>query len=301
MRNGTLSHHDTTLGVWEEHVDQDNLCQEVYGPLVRYFRDRGFLIHRDPDTKRNYPSISRYYHRGRKGDLEIKTQISGRHIELKFFQNVNHENPCGGEYDFDQYQKMPYLIKKQWIKEATAVLAWLETTYGYQGLPQSLMEELRGIHVSREPLRAFNKGWTPTRFKRGEDGWPVSSEYDHGGNVDREGVHLRNGMWRWYRDRYTGYLRSGTIYTNMNTMWLLIYGPGREDHTYVPSWELFTLQPTDKRRRCIPASVREARLTRLLKKAVDEMHYERAAILRDVLYGNRETALLKKAEEGRGA
>jgi hypothetical protein len=290
-RVGEITHHGTGLGIWEEGVNEKEFMTAVQGPLIRYFCGRGFNIHRDPDTKKHFRSISDRHHRGKKGDLELLIKVGGRHIELNFFQNVVVENQNGGQYDFKKFQKMPYLIQKQWLKEASAVIGYLVGTHGYTygkgltgHLPADLLISLAGIHPTKDPLKRFNEMWTPTRFKRGEDGWPIQSELSSYYNVDREGVPLSTGMFRWWRDR-KGYLKRGIIYTNMNSMWQLVYGPGREDTTWMSAHDLFTLQPEDPRGRYFPPDKIRGILERVKEKAVEEELFEKAAIIRDLLKG----------------
>lgn len=293
-RNGTLNLHDTSVMVWEENVDEKEMHKEVYAPLIRLLRSRGFNVYRDPEIVKHYRCISWNYHAGKKGDLEVSVKLSGRCLEVVFFQNVNFENRNGGKYDFDKFQKMPYLMQKRFIIEASSVLYNLHCKHGYQygknlsGCSQShVIEALRGVNQTSEPLKRFNDSWGADRFKRDEIGWPEAAQYDHGYNKDREGVPFRNGMVRWIRDR-KGYLKRGVIYTNMNSMWQIIYGPGKSDTTWVSCYELFTLQPSDYRGRYFPDDHRKGRLKKELDKEVKQMKYERAAVLRDLIYGGRE-------------
>jgi len=296
-RNGHLSIHDTSISVWEEHVDADEMKFHVYGPLIRFLRDRGFKVHRDPEAKRRWRCISQTKHIGALGDLEVYVDLSGRCLKVEFFQNLSFENRNGGRYDFDKFKRMPYLMKKRFLLEVSAILTHLVGEHGYSfgkklaGVtPAKVLESIRGASRVQNPLRGFNDKWGSNRFKRDETGWPVPAEYDYGYNKDREGISLRNGMKRWFRG-YDGYLKFGTIYTNMGERWQVIYGPGRNDTTWVSSGELFTLQTDDCRRRSFPESTRKKKLTAALDKAVREMRFERAASIRDALFGSREQAL----------
>lgn len=290
-RNGKLHLHDTTISIWENHVDEKQMHRAVYGPLVKFLRSRGFRMCRDPHTVKHYRCISWNYHVGKKGNLEVKVDISGRHLQVVFFQNVNFENKNGGRYDFDKFEKMPYLMQKMFIKEASALLYHLQGSHGYEygknigGCSYGqVINSLRGINRSKNPLKGFNDTWGDDRFARDETGWPTVSEYDHGYNKDREGVPLRNGMVRWIRG-FNGYLKRGVIYTNMNDMWQVVYGPGERDTTWVHCRELFTLQSSDIRRRYFPKNHKKKKINEELAVAVKQMNFERAAILRDLING----------------
>jgi hypothetical protein len=292
-REGHFHLHNTNIGIWEEHVDEASF-RSVYQAVVAHFRSRGFRTIEDPYIRKHFSCIARYHHVAKKGLLEAHMNMSGRHIEIEFFQSVIVENRNGGRYDFEKFEKMPYLVKKQFILEAGKLLDALVACFGYKwgekiaysagygASAERVIKVVRGLSPSQEPLQHFNGLWGTDRFKRDETGWPIAKEYDHGYNKDREGVSLRNGMYRYYRDR-SGRLRRGVIYTNMNSMWQLIYGPGWKDSTWVSSRELFTLQPGDPRRRHFPECKRREFLERELKSAVQEQRFEQAAILRDLL------------------
>jgi hypothetical protein len=293
VREGSIWFSGTHIGIWEEKVDMDSY-RIVYQAVVRHFRDRGFIITVDPHAKKNYPAIAQYYHLGKKGILEVHTQMSGRHIEINFFQNINVENKNGGRYDSDKFEKMPYLIKKQFIIEASKVIDMLFSRFGYSWkqklnyatdigtTTEQIVRMTRGISPSREPLKHFNERWEAGRFKRDETGWPTDREYDYGSDKDREGIALRNGMFRYLRDR-RGYLKRGIIYTNMNKMWQLIFGPAFHDSTWVHCSELFTLQAGDSRRRHFPDHLRLEKMQQEMARAVKDQRFEKAAILRDLI------------------
>lgn len=300
IRDGEIALHDTHIGIWEEVVNEDDYKQ-VYDKIIRHFRSRGFKVFRCPEAKKHYRCISHKTHKGRIGDLELGMRLRGRHIEVEFFQNINRENPNGGQYDFDKFNRMPYLMQKKFVVEASHLIDMLIEAFGYRfgkklsyspdgaKTSQRIVDAIRGIHATKDPLLDFNNRWTPTRFKRDESGWPIPSEFDYGYNKDREGIPLRNGMVRYFRDR-KGYLRRAVVYTNMNSMWHAVYGPGWTDHTYLSCNRLFSLQPTDKFGRWFSCEQRKRKQEKVLKKAIAEMNFEKAAILRDLIYKPEEMA-----------
>lgn len=293
-RDGRILLHDTHMGIWEETVDEKSF-HTVYGSVIRHLRTRGFKVFRCPETKKHYPILARKHHRGYKRNLRVKLNYSGRHLEIRFFQELNTVNPNGGLYDFDKYSKMSYLMKKQFILESSKLIEMLTETYGYgytKALAlaparvspvQRVLIAIAGLNPNTNPLDNFNYGWGANRFKRDETGWPVPEEYDQGGyNKDRDGVPLRNGMFRYFRDR-DGRLKRGRIYTNMNNMWQVVCGPGKGDSHYMSSFNLFSLSTDDVRGRWFPDKYRKAKIHLALKKAVKALDYERAAVLRDIL------------------
>lgn len=93
----------------KQHFHHYALLHRVFNML----RNEGFEIEKD----KNVPKIIRKSHFvGRRGDLEFYAERYPRGFRIEFFQNVNFENPNGGRYDFEKFQKMPYLIRLQYIK-----------------------------------------------------------------------------------------------------------------------------------------------------------------------------------------
>ncbi|MCK5613260.1 UvrB/UvrC motif-containing protein [Candidatus Pacearchaeota archaeon] len=293
IRDGEIGFHDTHIGIWEETVNEKDFKQ-VYDKIIRHLRNRGFKVFRCPNAKKHYRCISKTIHKGGLNQLELAMRMSGRHIEVEFFQNLNVDNSNGGQYDFDKFDRMPYLMQRRFIVEAAHLIDMLVNQFGYQlgkkllyapegsTTAKRIIEAISGIHSTKNPLESFNDGWDAKRFERDENGWPVPKEFDYGCNKDREGVPLRNGMTRYFRDR-NGYLRRAVIYTNMNSMWHVIYGHGRTDHTYLSCGELFSLQPTDRFGRWFYGERRTRILEPLKAKAIKEENFEKAAIIRDIL------------------
>lgn len=291
-RAGSILYHDTHIGIWEDDVNEEKFMP-IFRGIVRYLRRRGFVVTTDPITDKNFPVLKKKTRIGAKGALEFHLRLSGRHAEIEFFQNINFVNSNGGRYDFDRYEKMPYLIKKSFLNEASRLIDFLMKNYGYtygrhlEDHPGPTLQRILLCHRGLlDPLERFNKGWTAERFRRDETGWPCVEEYESSYNRcrDREGVPLRNGMVRYFRGD-DGYLRRGKVYTNMNSMWQVVYGPRPKDTTYLSSGALFSLQPTDKHGRVVKEEKGDRKRKEALQEAIRAMAFERAAVLRDVIYG----------------
>ena len=78
-----------------------------YKILHRLERE-GFAVEQDPETRERYKSIAKDHWYGRRRDLEFVAKKYPNGFEIEFFQNVVHENPHGGRYDFDKLRKMWY-------------------------------------------------------------------------------------------------------------------------------------------------------------------------------------------------
>jgi hypothetical protein len=272
----------------EEHVNEPDFMH-VLTSIVKHLRKRGFRVTQDPKVKKRWPDIAKWHYYGRKHDLEVEIGLCGRSLDIKFFQNLVYENRNGGQYDFNKYAKMPYLMRLQFLNEAVKLVDMLLSAYQYdlssrlQYRGGTTLDRVKGavigLNVTDDPLRYFNDKWEANRFRRDETGWPVSEEYQNPHNTDREGVLLSNGMTRYYRD-HKGYLRRAVIWTNMNSRWYVVCN---REWTCVSSWELFTPQPGETWRKCVSKEIRQRRISGLLKYAVKEMAFEQAAVYRDLL------------------
>jgi len=296
----------THVGVWEDEVDEDGLLLVIRG-VLGHLSKRGWKVERDPDTQRNYPEIAHCFFCGRKGDLELRVRVSGCHAEIELYQNVaNVTNPHGGQYEFDKFAKMPRRLRLPCVVELAAIVREL-TERGYalgkgfdlttEGAPfllrvlRACEGESAGTRRADEPLRTFNDGWTAERFERDETGWPVVSEYDHDGrNCDRDKVSLRNGQTRYFRDG-RGRLQRGTVYTNMNSMWMVVFGGSV---TYMSGCYLFSCERPDlEPRRVMPGQ--KKRLRDELAKAVAASNLRRVEVLARVLRGFSDAKARKAA------
>jgi len=74
--------------------------------LLNFMKDRAFNIKHDEHVDK---TIREDYWYGKKGDLEFVAHRYPRGFSFEFFQNINFKNSNGGRYDFDKFDKMPYL------------------------------------------------------------------------------------------------------------------------------------------------------------------------------------------------
>lgn len=306
--DGSLSLYDTTLSIWEEpahpegqthglwHGYEQEFTKTVFTPLRGYLRRRGWTVVRDPRGQ-HYKCIAKWMWLGNHGDLQVKLQLGGRHIEIAFFQNVVHENPNGGQYDYDRLDKMPYLVRLRFLAEMKALIEYLQTKHGYAGPQLAGREEWplalriartarygKNIRPTEDPLGSFNDGWDSEwekrrgthRFERDETGWPTAKElrsWDYHGitpGCERCWIH------------YSGHIFRGRAYPDMNGMCVFVYGKNPRDYTQVGSWELFTPKPGQSlrkvaRHRC------QSTVKRLLDQAVKDQNFEKAIIYRNIL------------------
>lgn len=327
-RIGRVSLYDATLSICEEPVNpkgcglpagyEEEFTNRVFKPLISFLRKRGFEVTRDPEGK-HYKCIAHWMWQARlpvklhresttpvqMADLQARLRLSGRTIELGFYQNVASEHPAGGYFDFLKFSRMPHSMQQRFLIEIRKIAAYLCEAHGYE--PPSIATKRGGHEYARiarhlaygdkilpteDPLAAFNDHWNSPgyatgggRFKRDETGWPAPSEHSgygwNGGNRDCHGTFMEPGAVRYWID-YKGYVLRGRAYTNMNSMSIFVYGPGPRDYSAMNSQELFVPLPGRSLRK-VKGWRAGGKLKGLLAKAVERQDFEKAIILRDEL------------------
>lgn len=101
--------------------------EKLYLNICEHFKRRGFKVGRDEEAFKNYPSISKGCKYGFKNGLEFKSKPTGAGFVFNFYQNIFFENPNGGEFDFNKYEKMPYRLKLTYRNEMLRLAKFLES------------------------------------------------------------------------------------------------------------------------------------------------------------------------------
>lgn len=295
-RTGNMWLYDTSLNVWEEHVDEAGMYPVLKAALRRLER-RGFAVAQDPNTLKNYPSLARWHWVGKRQDLEFHAQLSGRHLQIEFFQNVvSGGNRNGGRYDFGRFALMPHRLRLQFVVDMSLV-AYALCDIGYQFQEDGHSAEplepwpltIRDIasrrrDLERTPLERFNASWRANRFERDETGWPSAKELKSWPYPDRTGRPVRTGDTKYLRHK--GRLQRCTVYPNMNGMWQACFG---DQVRYVTTGELFECERPDlEPRRYVPGQLE--RLEKELAAAVTAKNYRRVAVLGRALQRTAEAA-----------
>lgn len=244
------------------HVSRVEDCESensmaILKKLLRVLLADGWTIGRDPQMETPYyKSISKYYRRGRRGDLEMKASAMGRGLEVEFFQNVaNVDNSNGGEYCFDRLKKMPYLLRLRTqfelrrLTEKAISLGLVNTT---SELPHGAFGQL--VHHRKSTAR-----FHPTMYTDDQ------ARMSYGNGTDADGRQLVEGDWRCAYD-YTGRLVRGQVFYNINNMWWLI--PNDSEMFNMGSFEMFQYDPAKHPRKRVrnPVSNMKDSFVRLMTK-----------------------------------
>lgn len=207
--------------------------------VLNFMKGRGFLVGRDPRIEQEYKSISKHHWYGRKGDLEFRAERYPVGWKIEFFQNVNFENRAGGYYDFDKYEKMPYMIKLIFRNEARYIKEFLiELGCICESNPvyKLAADRIKADYVSscHHPQKSMEE------FELSDmDG--QTSEYSYN-RKDRDGKIILNGQLKYFRD-WNGRLSRGVVYRNLNNMWWVI--THKDGLTNMADFQLFDPTPED--------------------------------------------------------
>ncbi|WP_243350830.1 UvrB/UvrC motif-containing protein [Stenotrophomonas acidaminiphila] len=295
-RTGTVSFGDASLSVWEEpgrpliHGDgwEQAFKHDVFARIVQTLNRLGWSCVLSPidecKVKAYGGNVER---RGRerrrfctKGDLKADLSLSGRHIEFQMFQSINCPTrpDYEGRYESSKEACMSYLQRLEMEHTRRRIRDYLCNVFdGYS------FQLAKISSPNPDPLAYFNGIWGGSdRFDRDPSGWPSERALGSWSRTDQDGVRLEHGSIRYTRDS-KGRLRRGRVYGGINGMWMLVYGPGRNDYVHETASTYFAYVPGMPRKQ-VSAHRRQQRLQGELDKAVKAMNFERAAVLRDILH-----------------
>ncbi len=206
----------------------------LYCVALHTMRQKGAEVGKDPRIEKDFPILSRFRGYGNWHGLEFKSEIHMNNFTLEFFQNVTpSENRNGGYYDFNKYQKFPYLIRirlKVAINSLISALKPLcDATITFTDSPEKseervLSEYQKSCHERKNILSLA-------------DAQSTLSDYDLSqNNNDRDKKKIKCGELKYFYD-YDGYLHRGIVYHNLNNMWWVVEND--IDLSNKASYELF--------------------------------------------------------------
>ncbi len=275
-RTGCLSVHDSSLNLYEERVDEADLKKAVFDPVIRFLRSKGWKVGRDEQVHQHYRCLSPKRRYCRKGDLEASLELAGRSVKFEMFQNVaNVSNPNGGKYDFDKMQRMPYLLRKAAELTQRQLIALLVQRHGYDVRLQSKKAGPQGI-TGREWIAREITSCCHYKPELGRADW--HADYNR---KTRDGQLLEHGQQIYFID-YRGRIGYGTAFYNLNNMWWIL--AGRYTVLNIHCGDIFAQAPADLRKKR-NERIRRRRLEDELAHAVAALNFERAIVLKRVLFG----------------
>lgn len=229
-----FSNNNEVKDRWNKHQPHYPILHRI----LNFMKDRGFHVGRDPDIEKNYKCLNNDHWYGRKGDLEFKAHRYPAGWEIQFFQNIVFENRCGGFYDFDKYEKMPYMIKLVFRNEISHIRRLLielgcvdESKPVYKLASDNIKADyVSSCHYPQKSMDEFE-----LKDLNGE-----TSKYSYN-NQDRDGKTIYNGQIKYFRD-WNGRLSRGIVYQNLNNMWWVILN----DYEYTNRADFELFDPTEE-------------------------------------------------------
>lgn len=296
-RTGRVSFGDASLNVWEEgldfrmtHKERDAwelaFKREVFSRIVQTLNRLGWTCTMPEisahDVKHYGGNVALWATERKrfctKGDLKADLSISGRHIEFKMFQSVNcptrpdHE----GRYEHDKESCMPYVLRLEMERTRQRIRNYLCNVFsGYEFEPQ------RYPHMGFMGLTAEEKArhdrQTSGHYRSALDHAEISMKENA---IARDGGTIVHGARVWAIDN-KGRIITGTAYYDLNSTWQIV--TGRYGLTRAFTGEIFTMCPDDLRKKHNERQ-RLKRLESLLADAVKAMDFDRAKVLKGILW-----------------
>ncbi len=238
--------YDTTiLFTHKSRIDFDKF-NPIKFPHYKIFRDslnllgaNGFFIQPDKTIP---PIIRKHYFIGKYKDLEFKAQIYPTGLEITFFQNIICENKNGGQYDFDKLQKMPYMIRLEFIKIINKLKDYMSIVGATDTSDKHY--KLAVDRIKQDYVNSCHKPQKNMDFDLTEiHGTTCDYTYN---NKDRDGKTIYNGDIKYFRG-YNGELQRGVVYYDLNRNWYVIIN--KFTYKVVQNYKLFDPTEEDFKRR----------------------------------------------------
>lgn len=282
-RQGSVLLSDGSIHVWESDVKESDMKDQVVIRLAAFMKSFGWEFHvpysdydwlyegegrSKPKNRAHFAENSR---KGMKDGLEIEIKLSGRHIEIKFWEDVtdhSKDNSNGGKHVFDKVSKMPYRQRCRYYATAKKIVWWFSEYHDYK------------IDFTRDPfqkketamskiLSSYTESW-----HKDEEIDVYSQEHAKSGSYgnDANGVQIKQGQIVYAR-YYDKGLICGRAFHNINNMWWVAVG--KWDRRNIASFDIHTTKPEDFNLR-VSERYSAKRLTSLVSASVKSKDFLRA-------------------------
>lgn len=290
-REGVITFHDACLRIMEEGIPLDfrerdiwerKFKKDVFLRVVQTLNRLGWKCIIPPELVKQYSRrFALGYRHCTKGNLKADLSVSGRCIELEMFQNVNAPDrpDNGGKYQYDKEKHMPYLMRLEMERTRRKIRTYLcnvFTCYRFK----AERPDGRNNKCGPDGLTALEwiEGCYQTSWHfKGDLTKYIVSDYNR---KSADGYPIRHKNRVWFIDK-KGRVCTGIAYYNINNMWWVM--TGKYDVRNIASFDILTSCPENPRRKR-NEKLREQRLTQLIQSSVAKMDFEKAVVLRDILF-----------------
>jgi hypothetical protein len=254
--------------------EKNNVHYQLWDRVNDYFRRRGFRVGSDPDVVKNYKCLSKDRKYGIKNGLEFKASRYPTGFEYKFFQNIVFENPYEGEHDYNQYDKMPYMIKLAYRNEMLRLAKYAESIGVIVKIEHKLTDTEEIIKSNNNNLHVHG------RIESLDDLKAIMKQSDMGHNsTDQNRKQIICGDFKCFYD-YNKKIAIGRAYHNINSMWWMLVNGRRYN---ICASDLFDQYPGMPKKKPLTKPQQIERFNQELKKAEASMNYERCIVLRNLI------------------
>lgn len=289
-REGRVSFGDASVSVLEESIPSANSVdgfkkrdawelafkRQVFARVVQKLNRIGWTV--GPwERAELYQAISDRHRTCSKGGLQGELSVSGRCIDFKMWQDVTpSENPNGGQYDFNKEKRMPYVLRLEMERTRRRIRDYLCNVFaGYEFAPP--LYPVMGLMGMTAEEKARHDRKTTGHYVPSLDHAEISMTSNA---IARDGGTIAHGAKVWAID-HTGRIITGTAYYSLNNNWQIV--TGRYGLTTCHTGNIFTQRPDDLRVKRNERQ-RRKRLEAELAKAVKAMDFDRAKVLKGILW-----------------
>lgn len=218
-----VTYYDTEISVHRGELPWNNNKEgnphwENFLNAMKFLGSIGFYVGEDKEIKKQYPSLNDTHREGGFADLRFKAEYCTNIFRIKFYQDIYHENPNGGYYDYDKYKKMPYLIRKRFDWTLHKLTAYFEDC----GFTVERKQKYKGADFI---VQDYIKSWHHPQDRPFDLSEIEGQTVDQCNSEDANGKVLHNGEVKYFRD-FNGYLCRGKVYYNTGNMWWVLFADG---------------------------------------------------------------------------
>lgn len=296
-REGRVSFGDASVSVLEEGIraarDAGGYAgarawefafkRQVFARIIQTLNRIGWTV--GPwERAKLYPAIALSNRTCSKGDLKGELSVRGRCIDFKMWQDVTpSENPNGGQYDFDKEKRMPYVLRLEMERTRRRIRDYLCNVFeGYTFDSKHRSTYKRPMQFTAMELiqKSYAESWhfkgdMPAYLKK--NGYKELPSYNC---TSRDKSTIEHGQRVWFKD-WGGRIGEGIAYYNINNMWWVV--TGRYDRRNISAGDIWVKCPENPRMKRNQRQ-RRARLERMLADAVKAMDFDRAKVLKAILW-----------------
>lgn len=298
-RDGVVSFGDASVSVWEESIPSANSVdgfkkrdaweaafkRQVFARIIQTLRRIGWTVAPWVDAEKYKSKGFALSHRTcSKGDLQGELSVSGRAIKFEMWQDVTPpENPNGGRYDFDKEKRMPYVLRLEMERTRRRIRDYLcavFSDYTFDSKRRTICKR----QLQFTAMELIEQSYADSCHFKGDiadylknNGYTELPSYNC---TSLDGQRIQHGQRVWFQD-YDGRIGEGIAYYNINSMWWVV--TGRYDRRNIGTGGIWVNPPENPRIKR-NGRQRRNRLEGELAKAVKAMDFDRAKVLKGILW-----------------